>query len=86
MMKHWKLILFLLAAVILAVAVYRRTVSNWPYVVRTSEEIPLDGWYAPAVACHANEKGEMVYKSYGSEYCCTSNAVTGAVTIERWRK
>lgn len=85
-MKQWKLILILLVVAILAIAVHLRMTSNWPYPVRTFEEIPLDGWYAPAVACHANEKGEMVCVSYGSKYCCTSNTVTGVVTIERWRK
>lgn len=85
-MKRWKLILFLLAVAILAIAVYLRMASNWPYPVRTFEEIPLDGWYAPVFACHANEKGEMVYVVYNSKYSYASNAVTGVVTIERWRK
>jgi hypothetical protein len=86
MMKYWKLILFLLVVALLAIAVHLRMVSNWPYPVRTFEEIPIDGWYAPVYACHANEKGEMVYVAYVSKYCCTSNAVTGVVTIERWQK
>ena len=86
MMKHWKLILFLLVVALLAIAVHLRMASNWPYPVRTFDEIPIDGWYAPAIAYHANEKGEMVYESYGAEYRCTSNAVTGVVTIERWLK
>lgn len=85
-MKRWKILLYLLLVVISCVLLYKRTVLPWPYAVRTFEEVPIDDWYAPVVACHANEKGEMVFESYGFEYHYTSNSVTGVVTIERWRK
>lgn len=84
-MKRWKLFLFLLAVAILAIAVHLRMASNWPYPVRTFE-FSADGWYAPAVACVKNEKGEMMCKWQEGNYIYTSNTVTGVVTIERWRK
>ena len=86
MKKRWKLILFLLAVALLAIAVHLRMASTWPYPVRTFEEIPLDGWYAPATACVKNEKGEMVCVWYDSLYRYTSNTVTGVETKERKRK
>lgn len=85
-MKRWKLFLFLLVVAILAIAVHLHMASNWPYPVRTFEEIPLDGRYTPVCACYANEKCEIVFVAYGSKYCTISNAVTGVVTIERCRK
>lgn len=92
-MKCWKLILILLAVAILAVAVYRRTVSIHPSGVRPYPSHTFDewvgdddGWYAPATSCQKNEKGEMVCVWYDSYYRYTSNTVTGVETKERRQK
>lgn len=84
-MKRWKLILFLLAVAILAIAAHLRMVSTWPYPVRTFE-YSSEGWYAPAVALRENEKGEMLECWTDGFYYYCSNTVTGVLIKERLRK
>lgn len=85
-MKRWKLILFLLVAAVIAIVVYRRTVSTWPFPARTFEVIDNEGWYAPAVYCFPNANGEMMCSWRESSYIYTSNTVTGVETKERMKK
>lgn len=86
-MKRCKLILFLLVAAISAIVVYRRAVSTCPLPKRPtpSHTFDSDGWYAPAVACKKNEKGEMVCVWRDGLYVYSSNTVTGVETKERYK-
>lgn len=92
MKKHWKLFLFFLVLVAIAFIVgYRRVVYVCPvpfspYPSHTFEWNDNEGWYAPAVSCQKNEKGEMVCVWYDSYYRYTSNTVTGVETKERRQK
>lgn len=66
MMKRWKLFLFLLAVALLAVAVYRRTVSIHPSGVRPYPSHTFDvwvddgDWYGHGVRYFSSVNGGMM--------------------------
>lgn len=88
MKKRWKLILFLLVAAIIAIVVYRRTVSTCPLPARPfpSHTFDEDGWSYQGVHCFPNADGEMMCRWREGYYIHTSNTVTGVETKERrWK-
>jgi hypothetical protein len=60
-------------------------VTGSPFADR-KVEFGNEGWYAPAVHCFPNAKGEMMCRWQDGYYTITSNTVTAAWSKERIEK